>query len=166
MAPDRRFGLPHPLDVDPSEGSSRERKGLWDSLRKVFGGEAPRDPEPAATAAIDPLPVPLPAAARSDVPAAPVAPPPGVEPRISSAPEVTFLEELATPDLPPSPPIAPRREPPAEAPSSAATPGAARLARGLASFSKSNAEREKRFSHILRDGPTGKKKKKPGGSGS
>jgi hypothetical protein len=37
-------------------------------------------------------------------------------------------------------------------------PRAPRLARGLASFSRDNADREKKFRHILSDGDSGKKK--------
>jgi hypothetical protein len=53
--------------------------------------------------------------------------------------------------LPPPPPASPPVEPPE-------TP---RLARGLASFSKSNADREKKFAHLLRDDAPADKKKPP-----
>jgi hypothetical protein len=43
---------------------------------------------------------------------------------------------------------------PAEAPA----PQPARLARGLASFSRRNPEREKKFAHLLHDDPSDEKK--------
>jgi hypothetical protein len=54
---------------------------------------------------------------------------------------------------------------PAEAPTSASkegeasTPQAERLARGLASFSRRNPEREKKFAHLLHDAPSDEKKR-------
>jgi len=52
-----------------------------------------------------------------------------------------------------------RRTPPPPAPE-AGGPRSARLARGLASFSRDNADREKKFRHILSDGDTGGTKKR------
>jgi hypothetical protein len=46
---------------------------------------------------------------------------------------------------------------PAEAPA----PQPARLARGLASFSRRNPEREKKFAHLLHDDPSDEKKGTP-----
>ncbi|MEO8347658.1 MAG: hypothetical protein ABI610_02005 [Acidobacteriota bacterium] len=49
-------------------------------------------------------------------------------------------------------------DPPTRAPE-AGSPRSARLARGLASFSRDNADREKKFRHILSDGDKGATKK-------
>lgn len=43
-------------------------------------------------------------------------------------------------------------------PAEAAAPQPARLARGLASFSRRNPEREKKFAHLLHDAPADEKK--------
>jgi hypothetical protein len=81
----------------------------------------------------------------------------GVTPPTS---EVPFLDEAAEPvtiSEPPRRPTETRSSTEAPRPTERATanevtpPGPARLARGLASFSRDNAEREKRFSHLLRD---------------
>jgi hypothetical protein len=47
--------------------------------------------------------------------------------------------------------------PAAAAPETADAPDRPRLARGLASFSRSNADREKKFAHLLRDDSPGQK---------
>jgi hypothetical protein len=65
-------------------------------------------------------------------------------PEIAASPELAPRESV--PETSPAPPAA-------EAPSRAP-----RLARGLASFSRQNADREKKFRHILSDGDPGKKK--------
>jgi hypothetical protein len=77
-------------------------------------------------------------------------------PSVRSGPEVerdrTVPTEIA--GAPESTPVSPEdsSEPPI---------GAPRLARGLASFSRRNAEREKKFAHLLRDEP-GSEGKGPG----
>jgi hypothetical protein len=81
--------------------------------------------------------------------------------------EVPFLADAGPkePSPPPSPPVAR-----ADAGISSATadpvapspPTSGRLARGLASFSRENAQREKKYAHLLRDAKSGKA---PSGSG-
>jgi hypothetical protein len=64
---------------------------------------------------------------------------------------------------PPAVPQPVDREQPRTVPGSLPEPADAaarpRLARGLASFSRSNADREKKFAHLLHDDPSGEKKK-------
>ena len=112
--------------------------GIWESLKRALGG-----------AGVEPRPEP---------------PSP---PEVAHAPEVVskvdadstvppFLlpdPELSEPavSLPPPPPTSPPDE----------SPEGPRLARGLASFSKSNADREKKFAHLLRDDAPADKKKPP-----
>ncbi|HEX9689277.1 MAG TPA: hypothetical protein VGB47_09440, partial [Thermoanaerobaculia bacterium] len=67
---------------------------------------------------------------------------------------------------PPEPvPTAPPKAPPATLPpeSVAASTKGPRLARGLASFSRQNPEREKKFAHLLHDAepPAGKRPSRP-----
>jgi hypothetical protein len=190
VASDRRFGLPHPFDADPSGDSSDGRKpGLWETLKRALGTPPAAEPaplpmvphvaEPRAPAAL-----PRPAAAASfHPPASPPAAPPRVEPSppapvveiaveaglVEVAAGVPFLEDLPVPSPPPveapaalpSDPDPPTGIPPAGA--SETAPAAPRLARGLASFSRDNAEREKKFAHLLRDsGAAGRRR--PSGS--
>lgn len=179
MPPDRRFGLPHPLDPETSDATPGRRTGLWESLKRALGAPAP---EPSggsgAVRRADPEP-PLPG---MPPPRPPVPPPARVEPPVSTAPkqssaepappppavaipgEVPFLsdaEEAAPPPgpPPPAPAASPSFDPSPEVPAASGTPASPRLARGLASFSKSNAEREKRFAHLIRDGDSSKKKR-------
>ena len=186
MAPDRRFGLPHPLDADPSEDSSPRKSGLWESFKRALGSP-PADP-----------PVSPEARGRPPEPPLPAAPPPPASPRKPRAfesdeaapdaparrageisPNVPFLDDLPfepptaadveSPAVPivagetSSPaPVAARPTDPSDAavltpePSEPAQPSepsirGPRLARGLASFSRDNARREKKFAHLLRD---------------
>jgi hypothetical protein len=67
----------------------------------------------------------------------------------------------------PDPPAPIAHEVQEVAPEVTVTPGSpglppARLARGLASFSRENAQREKKFAHLLRDAPPAAKKPPPG----
>jgi hypothetical protein len=66
-----------------------------------------------------------------------------------AAPEAG-AKEIAYDELPTPPPPAPE----------AGAPRSTRLARGLASFSRDNADREKKFRHILSDGDGGGTKKR------
>jgi hypothetical protein len=181
VAPDRRFGLPHPLDADPSEDSSPGKPGLWESFKRALGSPPAEPPISDETRGRPPLP-PLPAA-----------PPPAASPRSPGAVErdaaapdapTTGSEEISQnvpflDDLPLEPltragaesrpaPTAPIDEPgeasaaadaavPPVQPSEPAEPSeptrGPRLARGLASFSRDNARREKKFAHLLRDEP-------------
>jgi hypothetical protein len=86
-------------------------------------------------------------------------------------PGIPFLEAEPGEEEPPEIPVPPaaREETAtqsAEAPSGGATapPPASggRLARGLASFSRDNAEREKKYAHLLRDGGSTGQKRSPG----
>jgi len=110
-------------------------------------------------------------------------PDPPTAPQLRKQPEVTPEAEafLAAPPFllpdepspavvdPPATPRPPGTEQPPTVtvapPELADAPGRPRLARGLASFSRSNADREKKFAHLLRDDPSGEKKKPqpPGG---
>jgi len=120
--------------------------GIWESLKRALGGgEARPDAEPVRPAPEPPSVLP---------PEESFAPPP-------------FLaaEEPAPEPSRPSPPVAARDlrapnavpRPAAAAPEPAETPDRPRLARGLASFSRSNADREKKFAHLLRDDSPGQK---------
>lgn len=187
MASDRRFGLPHPFDSDPSGDSSGGRKaGLWETLKRAMGTGPTAEPTPAPPAVDDrvepraaaplrpaapapPLsfrpPAPLPVSPPGDDPS----PPPGVElGLVEVAAGVPFLEDLpvapppvveapqALPATPPDASSPPEIAPPALPDRAPAPPG---LARGLASFSRENAEREKKFAHLLRDSePAGGKR--------
>ncbi|HEV8608957.1 MAG TPA: hypothetical protein VGS98_02655 [Thermoanaerobaculia bacterium] len=182
MAPDRRFGLPHPLDADPSEDSSPRKPGLWESFKRALGSappEASTSGEPASPAAPGP---PLPAAPLSATPTRSeetrVAPDPAddrMPADAAAAPlhpdelafDVPFLEDLPPEPLaPPVPPQSPAEaskphEPPTAASpaDSSESPAPPPLARGLASFSRDNALREKKFAHLLRDQPGGESKR-------
>jgi len=124
------------------------RPSLWESLKRVLAGAAPAEPATRA----------------------PQAPSPQIRPDMDSTPP--FLaeiepaaESLLAPRPIPKPDLLPEESSkPAEAPTSAAKEGeasdpqAARLARGLASFSRRNPEREKKFAHLLHDAPSDEKK--------
>lgn len=134
-----------------------DRPRLWDSLKRALAG-SPRaddpDPESARPSAYAPPflapdepPEVVPDGEPSKAPpkSEPAAPAPeraaeGVETTVAAVPE-------GRPDPAPAP-----RAPEAE------EPRPARLARGLASFSRENADRGKKYRHILSDGDTGKKK--------
>jgi hypothetical protein len=185
VAPDRRFGLPHPLDADPSEDSSPRKPGLWESFKRALGNSPPEasspgdrlgPPRPEPTPPIAPRshsPSRLPATSIPDPPPS-TAGQPGL-PEIDS--DVPFLVE--DPAAEPIPSVrsgpddvrdrtilmenagAPEAIPVLPEDSSEPPIGAPRLARGLASFSRRNAEREKKFAHLLRDEP-GSESKGPG----
>lgn len=179
MASDRRFGLPHPFDAELTGESSRGRKsGLWETLRRALGTP------PEAEASSPPIPLSDEPAPRSLVvparpaPPAPLAPDP-VEPSfVAPAREATaveidsgvpFLEAEPAEEEPPAvtvPPAA-REETAAESAepvpgTSQPPPASGRLARGLASFSRDNAEREKKYAHLLRDAGSTGRKRSPG----
>jgi hypothetical protein len=186
VAPDRRFGLPHPLDADPSEDSSPRKSGLWESFKRALGSPPADAPVSHETEGRPPEP-PLPAA-----------PPPSASPRSPSAfepdeaapdaparkagvisPNVPFLDDLpfepltaaevespavpigagetsspaAIADPPADPSDAAETRPELSEPAQPSEPPTRepRLARGLASFSRDNARREKKFAHLLRD---------------
>ncbi len=73
----------------------------------------------------------------------PPAPPPQTFPDVDATPP--FLGEI-------EPAVSAAKE------GEASDPQAARLARGLASFSRRNPEREKKFAHLLHDAPSDEKK--------
>lgn len=83
------------------------------------------------------------------------------------AEDVPFLAESTLREPSPDPPAPIAHEVQEVAPEVTVTPGSpglppARLARGLASFSRENAQREKKFAHLLRDAPPAAKKPPPG----
>jgi hypothetical protein len=118
-----------------------DRPRLWESVRRALGGaptESPAEPEPGGNLAPPFLPDEEPVTIQpAPVPARPV--------EASAAPAAEAV----------SPPVS--TEPPPAA-SEAPAPRGPRLARGLASFSRANADREKKFRHILSDGDPEKKK--------
>lgn len=174
MASDRRFGLPHPFDAEPSEDSSAGRKpGLWETLKRALGTAPAAEPGTAQPVVRDAPEPRAPAAPPRPAAPQPAAPPPvesaaapalsrasAVEPVLEEvAAAIPFLDDLSVASPPPveSPPSTPLAPPP---PPEIAPPGAPerapappRLARGLASFSRDNAKREKKFAHLLRDSP-------------
>jgi hypothetical protein len=114
--------------------------GIWESLKRALAGAEPR-PDP-----------PRPPERPKVTPEADA---------ISSAPQ--FLLPDDAPAVADPPVLPPAREQPPTFPVSQPEPsdstGRPRLARGLASFSRSNADREKKFAHLLHDDPSGEKKK-------
>ena len=96
-------------------------------------------------------------------------PAPRPEPPSPDRPDQSNLETIADADsalpflLPdPEPPeLSGTSEVSLPAPPPAEEPESPRLARGLASFSRSNADREKKFAHLLRDDAPADKKKPP-----
>ena len=118
-----------------------DRPRLWESVKRALGGaptEGPAEPEPARDLSPpflpeeDPVPLsPAPVPARPEAASAPL-----------DAEPVTHSVSTE--------PTRSAAEPPA--------PRGPRLARGLASFSRANADREKKFRHILSDGDPEKKK--------
>lgn len=141
---------------DSSEG---RRSGLWASLKRAFGSPDPYETIPYLaddTGPVEPVRTPQPPA----VPARAIPPP--------VLPEARLEDPLPAAVPPSSPAAAPVEAPtPARPVAAEAEMGPAdgipaaeesadlskptRLARGLASFSRSNSEREKKFAHILRD---------------
>jgi hypothetical protein len=126
----------------------RERPpGIWESLKRALGGGNTRpDPNPVRT-----------------TPEPPSVSPPGES---FAPPPFLAVEEPAPEPVRPSPPPAAGDvrvpdaavpSPAAAAPEAADAPDRPRLARGLASFSRSNADREKKFAHLLRDDSPGPK---------
>ena len=134
-----------------------DRPRLWDSFKRALGG-SPRadDPEPETAGPSTYAPPFLPPDEPSDVlpdgepskaPPKPEPPAPAPE-RAAKVPDPAVAavpEDRPAPEHPPRPP-------------EAEDPRPARLARGLASFSRDNADRGKKFRHILSDGDSGKKK--------
>ena len=122
--------------------------GIWKSLKRALGGAEPRpDPRPPRELPERPQVTPD---ADAVLTAPPFLPP---DPEGSGNP----VAEPAS--------VAPAREEALTVPASASEPadasGRPRLARGLASFSRSNADREKKFAHLLHDDTSGEKP--PGG---
>jgi hypothetical protein len=130
-----------------------DRPRLWDSLKRALAGSPraddpdPESPRPSAYAppflAPDEPPDVLPD--REPPKSEPPAPAPE---RAAEGVETTVA---AVPEDRPDPASAPRAPEPEG-------PRPARLARGLASFSRENADRGKKYRHILSDGESGKKK--------
>ncbi len=125
---------------------------IWETLKRALGGVG-AEPRP------EPPPAPTP------VPPPPELPTVSPE-RESLASAPPFLADSDGPESPRSPSAveppwaAAPLDPPAPAEPASATDGP-RLARGLASFSRSNADREKKFAHLLHDDAPGGKKKPP-----
>ena len=123
--------------------------GIWETLKRALGGVGA---EPRA----EPRPAPAARPAPSELPAVPP------ERELASAPP--FIAEFEGPESPQShaamePPRS-AAPPDSSAPvEPASAPEGPRLARGLASFSRSNADREKKFAHLLHDDAPGRKKK-------
>jgi hypothetical protein len=85
------------------------------------------------------------------------------------AEDVPFLAESTLREPSPGPPAPIAHEEQEVAPEVTVTPDPpelppARLARGLASFSRENAQRGKKFAHLLRDAPPAAKKPPSGSS--
>jgi hypothetical protein len=105
--------------------------GIWESLKRALGGAGVEPPSP---------------------------------PEITHAPDVVSKvdadsSEPSGPLAPPAVSLPPPPPPPTSLP--VEPPESPHLARGLASFSKSNADREKKFAHLLRDDAPDNKKKPP-----
>lgn len=179
MASDRRFGLPHPFDADLTGEASRGRKpGLWETLKRALGAPPEAEkPSPAIPVPHEPAPHTPVVPARPAMPAAPAPDP--VEPFVVAPAReaalvevdsgVPFLEEGPGEEEPPAVPVRPAaREMAPESTefvaqdASPAGPASGRLARGLASFSRDNAEREKKYAHLLRDAGSKGRKRSPG----
>jgi hypothetical protein len=133
------------------------RPSLWESLKRALLPASPPflAPENASPGA------PTEEPARRPDPATLVeeSPPPAIAVAVASVPiePVSFAEPppvLVRPpreDAPPSSPPVTARPPEAVSTEPARPP---RLARGLASFSRDNPEREKKFAHLLHDPPS------------
>jgi hypothetical protein len=121
--------------------------GIWESLKRALAGGETRPESPPPRAPQPPVPVEL----TPDADHALLAPPPFLMPDEPLPPAAG-----PPPDIPAARPIP--SDPGAAADASEAT-GRPRLARGLASFSRSNADREKKFAHLLRDDVSGGEKK-------
>lgn len=130
-----------------------DRPRLWDSFKRALGGSPRADgPEPETAGPSTYAPPFLPPDEPPDV--LPDGEPPKSEPPAAapeSAAEVPGPTAAAVPEDRPDPAPPPRA-------AEAEGPRPARLARGLASFSRDNANRGKKFRHILSDGDSGKKK--------
>jgi len=133
----------------------RDRPRLWESFKRALGFPRENASEPEiAQPPTDEAPPFLALDETSGVPpAAESAPVRAQTDPIVPAPEAGAEEIDATvaeaPDGRPTP------APPAP---EVAAPRSARLARGLASFSRDNADRGKKFRHILDDGDAGGRK--------
>ena len=118
-----------------------DRPRLWDSVKRALGGasaESPTEPELAR----DQAPPFLPAEELVDISPAPV----------------PASREVASAPLDAEPVSQPVSTEPTPAAPELPAPRGPRLARGLASFSRANADREKKFRHILSDGDPDRKK--------
>ncbi|HEX9286619.1 MAG TPA: hypothetical protein VF999_05060 [Thermoanaerobaculia bacterium] len=133
------------------------RPSLWKSLKRALAGPAAGSPseEPASVPRAEP---------GASVPPAPALP------DLREAPPFLVETEPAV-EVPPEPTReAPATESPQKgagrpSPTPTETGGASapptRLARGLASFSRRNPEREKKFAHLLHDNPSDEKRESP-----
>jgi hypothetical protein len=137
-----------------------DRPRLWESFKRALGGSSPDELEPEKARPSD---YALPFLAPDEPPEnVAVAEASSVPPQSEPVSRVALPEPVrgsggvaALPgDRPPPPePTAPTSALESEDPRSP------RLARGLASFSRHNADREKKFRHILSDESGGKSKK-------
>ena len=157
LAPEEPDPLPA-LQRPPGGSGDRKvpREDYSDRLLRpgIAAEESARPPVPGAPIPIEPVSLgqPPPDPVRSE--------PAEVTPSVLAAPPE------AVPAAPPEPvPTASPEAPPATLPpeSVAASAKGPRLARGLASFSRQNPEREKKFAHLLRDDapPAGKRPSRP-----
>ncbi|HZI67790.1 MAG TPA: hypothetical protein VFF17_14615, partial [Thermoanaerobaculia bacterium] len=129
----------------------RDRPRLWESFKRALGGPSPsNEPEPDGKATHpgyappflppdEPAGGVLPGVGSSPLPPPVDRNPPAAEPPSAgrSVPMVSGSADELSGSTP--------------APSASEVPRSPRLARGLASFSRDNADREKKFRHILSD---------------
>jgi hypothetical protein len=114
---------------------------IWETLKRALSGAEPR-PAPPSAELPEVTPGPM------------LSAPPFLLPDREEPDPVRGSETLpAEPEVPPAVPV----PPPAPVP----PPESPRLARGIASFSRRNADRERKFAHLLHDDAPGKKKKPP-----
>ncbi len=135
----------------------RDRPRLWESFKRALGGPPPVNaPEPKVAARQRNLAPPF-LAADEAVALPPATPPPVLA---QTDPIVGTLEASARENEATAHEV--REDPPTPLPPApeTAAPRSARLARGLASFSSDNADREKKYRHILSDGDAGGTKKR------
>ena len=121
--------------------------GIWESLKRALAGVEAR-PDPRALAQLPERPKVTPA------PDPVLSAPPFLPPDPEDADAIRRSETVsADPPVPPAVSVPP--------PEPVQPPESPRLARGLASFSRSNADREKKFAHLLHDDAPGEKNKPP-----
>jgi len=133
-----------------------DRPRLWQSFKRALGGSPRSDEaEPEIARPSDyALPFLAPDEPPEVVPTAEASLQEHVSPVAPSAAKESGVEAAAVPGE-----RLPLPEPPAVSALESEDPRPPRLARGLASFSRHNADREKKFRHLLTDEGGGKSKK-------